>query len=149
MAKCPHCNSDNITVHSINCPDCSNRVRCPECGSLLVYKDEAYKLVECPACDFKMPHGFHQREAELTAAQRGLETPTPSLPVENITDWEKDRWKAANRLLFPEEDDIAIMLYVVKKDDIEYYNAKCPDFGDKDIEELLATLTIRKKEEVI
>ena len=149
MMKCPHCNSVDITIHTVNCPKCEFRIRCPECGTLLIFKDTDYNLVECPSCDFKMPHAFRAGEAELAAARRRSEAPqpkTPSLPVEVTSQWEKGRWEAANRLLFPQEDDRAFMLHIIRKEDMDYFSSKCPDFGDADIREMLATLTIRKRD---
>lgn len=71
---------------------------------------------------------------------------TPSLPVEVTSDWEKDRWEAANRLLFPQEEDRAFMLHVVRKGDMDYFSSEAPDFGDDDLRDLLGTLTIRKRD---
>lgn len=149
MMKCPHCESVDITIHTIDCPKCEARIRCPECGSLLIFVDTDYNLVECPACDFKMPHAFGMGEAGMESLECDPPPPrpkTPSFPAEITSDWEKDRWEAANRLLFPEEEDRAFMLHVVRKGDMDYFSSKSPDFGEADLRDLLATLTIRKRD---
>lgn len=127
--KCPHCNHDNLTIHTVNCPECESRVRCPECGSTLHYKDTDYERVECPNCDFKMPHAFNEIKAlRVEPSECGLEPEAVSPPIEEVPDWEKDRWEAANQLLFPRPGDQAVLLFIVAKDGIHSYSATHPDF---------------------
>lgn len=134
MTNCPHCGEATVDIHTINCSNCSGRVRCPECGSLLKYDDAHVGYAVCSACDFRMPsakrdevHETAQAMAKVAGAY-GVEVSVPQLPTEPILEWDKDRWEAADRLLFPREKDRAVLVFIVTDDDITCYSATHPDF---------------------
>lgn len=134
MLNCPHCKVSEINIHTINCPACGGRVRCPECGSLLKYDESMEGYARCSACDFRMPSAKKdpiQEKAKAVAkvaAAYGLESDDLKLPKEVLTDWDLDRWMMANHLLFSQDDDRAMLLFIVTKDDVHQYSAKHPDF---------------------
>jgi hypothetical protein len=129
--KCIHCGEPGISIHTVNCPKCGNRVRCPECGSLLKILD--HNTIECPSCkDFQIPITITAYNEKFVSDDDGAHLPKEVAikvdKAEKISEWDKKRWEFANQLLFPEKGVEAVLLFIVKGDDIKVMVAECPDF---------------------
>lgn len=128
--KCIHCGETEISLHSINCPKCGNRVRCPECGSLMKVFD--HNTIECPSCPFRMPistTAFHERFVSEDDGARLPKEVAIKMDIEDKDlEWDRQRWELANRLLFPEKGVEAVLLVIVKADEVKVMKAESPEF---------------------